>query len=498
MDDQFYRITEDLVHSYRELGGLNKIDSENLPSKRAIAGICESLLALIFPGFLDEEAVCGAELEMLTNERLTGLSAKMHNQVAKSLRFKGAKTESCSRKSTALVHRFLSRLPEVRRILKTDIEAAYDGDPAARSFEEIILSYPCIEAIAIQRLAHILYKEELPLLPRMMTEWAHSLTGIDIHPGAEIGTHFFIDHGTGVVIGETCRIGNNVKLYDGVTLGARSFPKDETGRIVKGIKRHPDVEDNVTIYANATILGGETVIGKNTTIGASAFLMKSVKPNSLVAIEEQEHRIVDKTQRAMKTDARSDTVSLDLFPLYPERGIDGNLTALAKKWCGDLGLKTLAERVSVQWSKRLTSTAGNATIDTGLIKLNPLVQEISQEEVMRTLKHELAHLIAYERAGRRKIKAHGSEWQVACGELGIEGEERCHELPLPRRRHTPNHAYQCPGCGEVILRVRSLKRYSACFRCCRRYNRGRYHARFEYLAISLEEAKLVCGESFPE
>jgi len=160
----------------------------------------------------------------------------------------------------------------------------------------IVLSYPCVEAIAIQRMAHVFYRAEVPLLPRIMTEWAHSQTGIDIHPGARIGSHFFIDHGTGVVIGETCRIGQGVKLYHGVTLGARSFAKDDEGRIVKGGKRHPDVEDGVTIYPNSTILGGETVIGAYSTIGANVFLMNSVPAYSLVTYEEKQLRILNKRE----------------------------------------------------------------------------------------------------------------------------------------------------------------------------------------------------------
>jgi serine O-acetyltransferase len=182
-------------------------------------------------------------------------------------------------------------------LLRTDIESAYEGDPAALYSEEIILSYPFIEAISIQRLAHVLYSAGAPIVPRMMTEWAHSRTGIDIHPGAKIGSHFFIDHGTGVVIGETCKIGKRVKLYHGVTLGARSFVKDEAGHIVKGGQRHPQVEDGVTIYPNSTILGGETVIGANSTIGANVFLMQSVPADSLVIYEEKQLVIRDKSER---------------------------------------------------------------------------------------------------------------------------------------------------------------------------------------------------------
>jgi serine O-acetyltransferase len=196
---------------------------------------------------------------------------------------------------------FFHSLGQVREVLRTDIEAAYEGDPAALYSEEIILSYPFIEAIAIQRLAHVLYTAGAPIIPRMMTEWAHSRTGIDIHPGAKIGGHFFIDHGTGVVIGETCRIGSRVKLYHGVTLGARSFVKDEAGHIVKGGKRHPEVEDDVTIYPNSTILGGETVIGRNSAIGANVFLMQSVPADSLVVYEEKQLVIRDKSTRKKET-----------------------------------------------------------------------------------------------------------------------------------------------------------------------------------------------------
>ena len=187
-------------------------------------------------------------------------------------------------------------------MLQTDVEAAYEGDPAARTRDEIILSYPCLEAIAIQRVAHFLYRHDIPLVPRMMTEWSHTQTGIDIHPGASIGSHFFIDHGTGVVIGETCRIGAHVKLYHGVTLGARSLAKDDSGRIRKGGKRHPDVEDGVTIYPNATVLGGETVIGRNSTIGGNVFLMHSVPPNSLVYNEEAQVRVVNKAAKSDNVD----------------------------------------------------------------------------------------------------------------------------------------------------------------------------------------------------
>ena len=183
----------------------------------------------------------------------------------------------------AIVSVFVKRLPAVKRLVETDVQAAYEGDPAATSPMEVVMAYPGLYAVAIHRLAHELYKLKVPIIPRIMSELAHSKTGIDIHPGATIGEHFFIDHGTGVVVGETTVIGKNVKLYQGVTLGAKSFQKDpETGALVKGIKRHPNVEDNVVIYAGATILGGDTTIGHDSEIGGSVWLIESVPPNSRV------------------------------------------------------------------------------------------------------------------------------------------------------------------------------------------------------------------------
>jgi serine O-acetyltransferase len=282
----------ELLASYEQVGGLNNRDSHNMPSKRAVGQICEDLLQLLFPGFHDEDAVHHGSLADLTTERLARVVARLTDQVRKSVRIGDPKKPTG--KTPPIIEQFCKSLPAVRELLRTDIEAAFEGDPAALVREEIIVSYPFIEAIGIQRLAHRLHRLGAPFIPRMMTEWAHGRTGIDIHPGAEIGTHFFIDHGTGVVVGETCVIGNHVKLYHGVTLGARSFVKDGAGHIVKGGKRHPNVEDNVTIYPNSTILGGETVIGANSTIGANVFLMQSVPPHSLVVYEETQLSIRSK------------------------------------------------------------------------------------------------------------------------------------------------------------------------------------------------------------
>lgn len=284
-----------LLASYEQFGGFNNSEVHNLPSKLAVGEICQGLLQLLFPGFHDDDAVHHSHLKTVTGERLAYVIPRLEDQVRKSVRI-GNPKEPTGR-TPPIIKKFCRALHLVRELLQTDVEAAYANDPAATSREEVILSYPFIEAISIQRLAHRLYRAGAPIVPRMMTEWAHSRTGIDIHPGASIGSHFFIDHGTGVVIGETCRIGSHVKIYHGVTLGARSFVKGEDGHVIKGRKRHPDVEDNVTIYPNSTILGGETVIGANSTIGANVFLMSSVPQDSLVIYEEKQLTILNKKAR---------------------------------------------------------------------------------------------------------------------------------------------------------------------------------------------------------
>jgi serine O-acetyltransferase len=253
-------------------------------------------MSLMFPGFRGEPLVDSSDLPQVTRSRLRNLHSRLKPEFCKSLG-KYPPDAIVEKRADELLARFFSQLPTLRKMLWTDIDAAYEGDPAAKSYEEIILAYPALEAIAIQRMAHELYLQELPLIPRIMTEWAHSRTGIDIHPGAKIGSHFFIDHGTGVVIGETCEIGTRVKLYHGVTLGARSFQKDEGGKIKKGGKRHPTVEDDVTIYPNSTVLGGETVIGARSTIGGNVFLVQSVPADSLVSYEETQLHIVQKRPR---------------------------------------------------------------------------------------------------------------------------------------------------------------------------------------------------------
>jgi serine O-acetyltransferase len=300
-----------ILDSYRDSGGINHVDRANLPSKQAISQLCNDLLHLLFPGFFSEEAVSLKELPSAAQEIIDQIAAQLEATIAVSLRIREEEQQGnqpdLNKEAIAITDRFFAGIPAVRALLKTDAEAAYAGDPAARSLEEIVLAYPGLEAVAIQRVAHLLYLENVPLLPRMMTEWVHGRTGIDIHPGAAIGSHFFIDHGTGVVIGETCVIGNRVKLYHGVTLGARSFQKDDQGAIIKGIKRHPHVEDDVTIYPNGIILGGDTTIGARSTIGANVFLMKSIPPDTLLVRGEQIQSRLDK-----KSGKRKETITVQI------------------------------------------------------------------------------------------------------------------------------------------------------------------------------------------
>jgi serine O-acetyltransferase len=292
MDKDLTKITEQVLSSYRVGGGMNNIDGSNLPSKRAVASICEDLLQLVFPGFHDQEPIHSIHLARVTQHRIYSIAERLKEEVCKSLRLRepGCPEANAER----VLFDFLDSIPAVRQMLRTDVEAAYAGDPAASNLDEVIVAYPCIEAIAIQRLAHVLYALCVPLIPRMMTEWAHSRTGIDIHPGAHIGPYFFIDHGTGVVIGETSIMGKNAKLYQGVSLIARSLAG---GQALKGKRRHPQLEDNVTIYAGATVMGGDTVVGAGSTIGASVFLTHSVPPRSLVLIEEAALKVLDKDSR---------------------------------------------------------------------------------------------------------------------------------------------------------------------------------------------------------
>lgn len=296
------QLTERLVASYTQMGGINHLDGKNLPSKRAIALITMDLLRLLFPGFFDEKLIHSSEIKKETASLLTEVLGSLEAEVAKSLEYNPPPELQIPKKDLRPVARtyaieFLTSLPDIRDLLQTDTEAAYNGDPAALSREEIIVAYPFIEAIAVQRLAHNLYLKKIPLIPRIMTEWAHARTGMDLHPGAEIGTHFFVDHCTGTVVGETTRIGDHVKMYQGVGLVAESLSK---GRKLCGLKRHPTIEDHVTIYAGATIMGGDTVVGEFSTVGANVFLTASVPPHSLVIQEQANVKVMSKKDRQPK------------------------------------------------------------------------------------------------------------------------------------------------------------------------------------------------------
>jgi len=272
-----------------------------LPSNEEITKLCISLEEILFPGYRTEVLNGDARFKLLLGKTLDEIYDILYDQVSKSLPFRWLGEYTKTKKSLIsreiesetefIVNTILEKLSCIRELIKKDVLAAYNGDPAAMSYAEIILSYPGLRAVAIYRIAHELYELDVPLIPRMMTEYAHSETGIDIHPGAQIGESFFIDHGTGVVVGETCRIGNRVKIYQGVTLGAKSFPLDADGNPIKGIKRHPDIEDDVIIYAGATILGGDTVIGKGSVIGGNVWVTESIPPYSVVIQKHAEIEI---------------------------------------------------------------------------------------------------------------------------------------------------------------------------------------------------------------
>lgn len=264
-----------------------------LPNKENVIQALVLLRDVLFPGTMTNEAIRSAELSLYVEERMSRAFRLLSAEVEKALPLRWtsryAQTTGVERTVTdvrgeaeRVTGELMRQLPDIRHLLVKDVEAAYDGDPAALSFAEIVLTYPGLAAITCHRIAHALYQLDVPAVPRIMSEWTHTHTGIDIHPGARIGERFFIDHGTGVVIGETCQIGNRVKLYQGVTLGAKSFPLDEHGNPIKGIKRHPTIEDDVVIYAGATILGGDTVIGRGSVVGANVSLMRSVPPGSTV------------------------------------------------------------------------------------------------------------------------------------------------------------------------------------------------------------------------
>ena len=294
LKEGLHEITEAIVATYIECKHINHLGHRPLPSREAVIEIVNDLVEILFPGFARRQNLHMGNVEYHVGDLVDGLHDKLTQQIARAMRHDydpqaGAiDIEALAQQKTIDL---LKRLPELRYVLEQDAEAAFLGDPAAKSHHEIVFCYPGLEAITIYRIAHELLLLGVPLMPRMMTEHAHSKTGIDIHPGARIGPGFFIDHGTGVVIGETCDIGKNVKLYQGVTLGALSFPRDAAGNIIRGMKRHPTLEDDVVVYANATILGGDTVVGHHAVVGSSVWLTHGVEPYTVVTLEKPSLRI---------------------------------------------------------------------------------------------------------------------------------------------------------------------------------------------------------------
>jgi serine O-acetyltransferase len=287
-------ITEALVATYTECRYINHLGHKPLPSREAVADILADLLDILYPGFIRRQNLHIGNVEYHVGDIIDRLHDTLTQQVARALRHEFCHEEPATDFEAVAQQKvidFLKRLPDLRALLEQDVESAFLGDPAAKSHHEIVFCYPGLEAITVYRLAHELVLLDVPLIPRMMTEHAHSKTGIDIHPGARIGPGFFIDHGTGVVIGETCDIGRNVKLYQGVTLGALSFPRDADGNIIRGMKRHPTLQDEVVVYANATILGGETVIGHHAVIGSNVWLTQGVGPHTVVSLEKPSLRM---------------------------------------------------------------------------------------------------------------------------------------------------------------------------------------------------------------
>ncbi len=300
LEQDLTAIAEDIVQTYETDGGINRIDGVNLPATEPVVDILDDMMQILFPGYFGQRVPARSNILFFVQSGIDSLFLRLLDefkracQYAQSIgKYDGEITKTtCEEKALNLIQ----CIPPIRGILKSDIRAGYEGDPASRSMEEIISCYPFVYAIAAHRIAHEIYRMEIPLIPRIMSEWAHRRTSIDIHPGATIGHSFFIDHGTGVVIGETAEIGDNVKIYQGVTLGALSFRKNADGTIKKGGKRHPTIEDDVIIYSGATILGGKTVIGRESIIGANTWITSSVPPQTRVTFQENQ---MYKSKKAM-------------------------------------------------------------------------------------------------------------------------------------------------------------------------------------------------------
>ena len=288
-----------LCRQYDKGAGVSYAERSSIPQRTAIIDILEDLSELLFPGYAGRRIISSLGEYFSTGSLLDQVHTKLTAQIRMAFSYKCEEQQAtdCDKRSSDVAAELLMKLPDIRNMLMDDVQAAIDGDPATQSVDEIILAYPGFKCICVHRIAHELYTAKVPLLPRVMSEYAHTITGIDINPGATIGRHFFIDHGTGVVVGETAVIGDNVKLYQGVTLGALSFPKDSSGKLLKGHKRHPNIEDNVTIYAESTILGNVT-IGHDSVIGGNVWLTESVPPFSKVTVEPAKTSIVSKKNKS--------------------------------------------------------------------------------------------------------------------------------------------------------------------------------------------------------
>lgn len=300
LKEQLPDLTEQIVETYTQCASTQYLGHTPLPRYGKIISIVEDLTDIIFPGYRRREGLHIGNVTYHVGQLIDGLHDKLTQQIARALMHESRirSENKCAElvadyeaQGQAIAIKFLDQIPQLRQILSTDVEAAFVGDPACKSHEEVIFCYPGLEAITSHRIAHELYRLDVPMIPRMIAEYSHRETGIDIHPGATIGDHFFIDHGTGVVIGETCEIGSHCKIYQGVTLGAISFPQDANGNLIRGAKRHPTLQDNVVIYANATVLGGKTTIGHDSVIGSSVWLTRNVEPFTTVLNETPNLRL---------------------------------------------------------------------------------------------------------------------------------------------------------------------------------------------------------------
>ena len=283
LQSQINKIVKAIASNYNDHPDTIPLDSRSLPNRKIIIETIHLLRELLFPGYFGKQLLNAATIEYYIGDLIVSIREKLREQIVYALKHEALQNRNpqadIEQRAENIILAFLGKIPELRNILATDVQSALDGDPAAEDKDEIIFSYPGIFAISVYRLAHELYLLKVPLIPRIMAEYAHSITGIDIHAGAQIGTHFFIDHGTGVVIG------NRVKLYQGVTLGALST---KGGQVLRGVKRHPTIEDDVTVYSGASILGGETIIGQGVVIGSNVFITKSVPDRTKVSVKNPE------------------------------------------------------------------------------------------------------------------------------------------------------------------------------------------------------------------